>query len=226
MTPQEAEIIKDVFARLKAMDQGQPDAEASGLVAAQLAAERGAGLALVRALVLTDRARAALAQENEALKQQLANVGSAPTSGGLFGGAPAPAPSAGPWGPSPAPTPGPWGPPQAPASGPWGQTAPQQGSSFWGSALRTGAGVAGGLFAFEAIKGLFGGGSHGYGGYGQSAGLFDQPTTIVNETVNVFEGDRGGYDRSSGGFGGDDTRTAGLFDSSDDGGDFGGSDDT
>ena len=44
MTPQEAEIIKDVFTKLKAMGPSATDAEAAGLVEAQLAADRGAGL--------------------------------------------------------------------------------------------------------------------------------------------------------------------------------------
>jgi uncharacterized protein len=210
MTPQEAQIIKDVFTRLKAATPVGADAEAAGLVEAQLAADRGAGLALVQALVMTDRQCGQLAQENQALKQRLQTLeaqGAQPAQGGLFG---QPAPSA--------PQPGPWdrapqAQPQPPAQqpGPWGGRPEQpQGGGFWSSALRTGAGVAGGLFAFEALKSVFGG-SHGGGfgglggGYaGGGSGLFGQPTTVINETV-VYEGDRNsgpvadaGY--SSGGF--------------------------
>lgn len=225
MTPQDAQIIRSVFDRLKTMEAGPRDAEAEALVEALTKADPQAGLGLVRALVLTEQARAAAATEAEALRREnetLKAQGTAPTqstSGGLFGG---------PWGgrPSaPAPQPdGPWG-GRPPQPGPWDQQPAQGGGSgFWGSALRTGAGVAGGMFAFEALRGLFGGGSHG-GGFGQSAGLFDQPTTIVNETVNVFQNDptaserprdaawdAGGYDDTSwsdgGGFGGDDDSLA------------------
>ncbi len=196
MTPQDAEIIKDVFARLKAMGPASGDAEAAGFVEAQLRADRGAGLALVQALVSTDRECARLAAENQTLKQQMATQG-APRpqtqGGGLFGQPSAGVPqTGGPWDRGPqAQPPGPWG--REPAPGPWGeQQAPQQGG-FWSSALRTGAGVAGGLFAFEAIKGIFGGSSHGGGAGGTMAGgsgLFDQqPTTVINQT-NIYEGDR------------------------------------
>jgi hypothetical protein len=221
MTPQEAEIIKDVFARLKAAGTGPVDAEAAGLVEAAFAADRGAGLALVRALVITERARAGLAAENEELKREIAEARASGggRSGGLFDAPSGP----GPWGQPQPPAPtqaGPWdrqaaqpSPWDRQAPGPWGQPAQPQGSGFWGSALRTGAGVAGGLFAFEALKGLFGGGH----GIGQSAGLLDQaPASVINETVNVFQtgGDQ------SGGFGGE-TRSAGLFDASGDDGDGG-----
>jgi len=204
MTPQEAQIIKDVFTRLKAMTPAPTDAEAAGLVEAQLAADRGAGLALVQALVMTDRQCGQLAQENQALKQRLQSLeaqGAQPQaqSGGLFG-QPAPsAPQPGPWdrapqAQAPAPQPGPWG--NQPQPGPWGgQPEQPQGGGFWSSALRTGAGVAGGLFAFEALKSVFGG-SHGggFGGFGGGYagggnGLFGQPTTVINETV-IYEGDR------------------------------------
>ncbi len=197
MTPQEAELIKNVFAELKAMGSGATDAEAAGLVDAQLKADRGAGLALVQALVVTDRERARLAEENQALKQKLdaaeARLAEAaraaqapqPRGGDLFGGGRAPQ-AGGPWG-QPAPQGGPWG--QPPAGGPWGGQ-PAAGGGFWSSALRTGAGVAGGLFAFEALKGLFGGGHAAQAGT-MGSGLFDQPgSTTINETVVNNFGDR------------------------------------
>ncbi len=230
MTPQEAEIIKDVFAKLKAMSAGATDAEAAGLVEAQLKADRGAGLALVQALVMTDRDRAALAQENDALKQKIqaleaqgAQSQQAP-SGGLFGGARVPQ-TAAPWGqqqaaPPPVPPPlppqgGPWG--GGPSAGPWGGGQPSSGGGFLSSALRTGAGVAGGLLAVDALRGLFGGGHDAQAGGGM--GLFgQQPTTIINET-NVYEGDRyaggpsnDGAGFSSGGFVDDASYDDGGFD--------------
>ncbi|NLH81269.1 MAG: DUF2076 domain-containing protein, partial [Phyllobacteriaceae bacterium] len=193
MTPQEAQIIRSVFDRLKAMEAGPRDAEAEALVEALQKADPQAGLGLVRALVMTDQARAAAVADAEAARRELEAMRAAPAPqpasgglfGGLFGGAPqAPAPQ-------PMPQAGPWG--ARPQAGPWdAQPQPQQGSGFWGSALRTGAGVAGGLFAFEAVKSLFGGGAHAGWGGSPTAGFFDQPTTVVNETVNVFQGDRSG----------------------------------
>ncbi len=218
MTPEESQIIRSVFDRLKANGANAPrDAEAEALVEALMKADPQAGVGLVQALVVTERARQAAAGQVAALQQELdavhAQGAPAPQGGGLFGGpwgAPAqpqaPVPQAGPWG-GRGPQPGPWD------AGP--QPQAQQGGGFWSSALRTGAGVAGGLFAFEAVKGLFGGsGAHAATG---GAGLFDQPTTVINETVNVFQGggDRNqpvdpGYDPASSG--------SGLFDGGFDGG--------
>ncbi len=79
------------------------------------------------------------------------------------------------------PAPSPWGAmpqrgypqqPQAYAPAPQPQSAPgqqpgmfqQQGTGFLGSALRTAAGVAGGIFAADALMGLFGGRGGGFGG--------------------------------------------------------------
>lgn len=235
MTPQEAQIIRSVFDRLKTMEAGPRDAEAEALVEALTKADPQAGLGLVRALVMTEQARAMAANEAETLKQEVEQLRArvqpqaAPASGGLFGGLFGGAPQArqpmAPQPMAPAPQAGPWG--SRPQPGPWdAQPQQPQGGGFWGSALRTGAGVAGGLFAFEAVKSLFGGGMHsGLGGM-PTAGLFDQPTTVVNETVNVFQGDSTGA--SSGGFGGGDPqRDAGWSDAAldDDGGGFGGDDD-
>lgn len=181
MTPQEAEIIRTVFDRLKAAGTQPRDAEAEGLVEALMRADPSAGLGLVRALVITDRAQAALVAENETLKQDLEAAraqagGQAQPSGGLFGG--------GPWGAPSAPAPsqgGPWG-GRVPDAGPWG--GQPQGGGFLSSALRTGAGVAGGLFAFEALKGLFGGGSHG----AQTAGLGGGSAYDASNAKGLFDG--------------------------------------
>lgn len=232
MTPQEAQIIRSVFDRLKTMEAPPRDAEAEALVEALMKADPQAGLGLVRALVMTEQARAAAANEAETLRQEVEQMRArtapqaAPAGGGLFGGlfggAPqaqmpaAPAPQAGPWGARPQ------------SSGPWdAQPQQPQGGGFWGSALRTGAGVAGGLFAFEAVKSLFGGGMHsGFGGV-PTAGLFDQPTTVVNETVNVFQGGNAGAPADAFGSGDPIGDTAWNDGSSfDDGGGFGGDDDS
>ncbi len=65
-------------------------------------------------------------------------------------------------------------PPQAAPSGAPGMFQ-QQGTGFFGSALRTAAGVAGGIFAADALMGLFGGRGGGFGGGGFGGGN----TTII-----------------------------------------------
>ena len=214
MTPQEAQIIRDVFAKIRQMGPGPSDPEAARAVEAELRANPAAALALVQVLVGLERERDDLARQNADLAAELQDLESrmAPPpapSGGLFGGARQPAP----WGGTPTPQPqpgGPWGAP--PAGGPWGGQSAPQGGGFWSSALRTGAGVAGGLFAFEALKGMFGGHGGGLGGgSAMASGLFDQKPS-VNETVNIFEGDRGGSAVSSESNAlADDWRSRGLF---------------
>lgn len=207
MTPQEAQIIRDVFAKIRMMGPGSDDREATRAVEAELAANPAAALGLVKVVVGLERERDALEQQAQDLAAQVEELQARarPQSGGLFGG---PAqPSGGLFGGSQQPTQsGPWGAP--PSAGPWGAPQQPQGGGFWGSALRTGAGVAGGLFAFEALKGLFGGGhggGWGGGGYAPTSGLFDAGPTVV-ENVNIFEGDRGHGavgDTTGGGFGGE-----------------------
>ena len=206
MTPQEAQIVRDVFAKIRMMGTATDDAEAARVVEAELRANPAAALNLVRVVVGLERERDQIAAEAEALaaenEQLKARATPSPSGGGLFGGA-------SPWGsgrgaaqPQPPQTqqPGPWGAPQP--SGPWGAPAQPQGGSFLGGMLRTGAGVAGGLFAFEALKGLFGGG-HGDGsGHETAAGLLDEGAR-GRENPPLQEADHGRDRGEAGGFGGE-----------------------
>lgn len=82
------------------------------------------------------------------------------------------------------PAPSPWGaaargaPPMQPGYAP--VPFAQQGSGFFGSALRTAAGVAGGIFAADALMSLFGGHGGGFGGSGFGGGN----TTIIENNYN------------------------------------------
>jgi hypothetical protein len=213
MTPEEADTIRDVFAKIRAMGTMVDDAAAARLVAQELAANPAAALNLIKVVVGLEQERDQFATHIDELNgyiDQLEAQLNAPvqgqSSGGLFSGST----QGSPWGRGPAAPPAyepqpqpqtaaPWGAPPSPA--PWGappvQAQPQQqGSGFWGSALRTGAGVAGGLVAFQAVKGLFGGGG-------------DQE----RERHAFFEGGRderheaprgSDHAETSGGFGGDD----------------------
>lgn len=216
MTPQDAEIIRDVFAKIRAMGPAVDDAEAARAVEAELRANPAAALNLVRVVVGLERERESLAAEAEALAAELedlrARTAPQPRGGGLFGNAP------GPWGSGraaePAPQPGPWGAQQP--SGPWGGQAQPQGGGFWGSALRTGAGVAGGLFAFEALKGMFGGGHGAEAREPERHGLFDGD-------VRGGERDGASEEARGGGFGGEEPERNGIIADNIDF--FGGSDD-
>lgn len=197
MTPQEARIVRDVFAKIRAMGTGVDDAEAARAVEAELRANPAAALNLVRVVVGLENERDQIAAEAEALaaeNEELRARSAPPSGGGLFGGA-------GPWSsgrsqPPSAPAAarsGPWEAPQP--AGPWGAPAQPQGGGFWGSALRTGAGVAGGLLAVEAVKGLFGGHHEAQAHEGERHGLFGAEREAGRETSGGFGGDEPAADR-------------------------------
>ena len=193
MSPEDAEIIRDIFDKIGAMGSTVDDVEAARLVASELAANPAAALNLVKVVVGLERERddyAAHVDELngyiDQLEAQLQPQAAPPSSGGsLFG-----SPQASPWSRSAPAAHDPRYVEPQPQAGPWGAPQPQ-GSSFWGSALRTGAGVAGGLLAVEAVKGLFGGGHAAQAHESEHRGLFEAEP-------------RGGREERSGGFGGDE----------------------
>ncbi|MEJ1157091.1 DUF2076 family protein [Prosthecomicrobium sp. N25] len=209
MSPEEAEIIRDVFERVRRMGPAPRDPAAEAAIERELRANPDSLVGLVRAIVALDRERAHLIEENDALRAELRGGGDS-GGGGLFGGGHredhAPGDRRDPWGrggdpygnepgqpgpgperpPEPAREPWgspPWGrwgrpsqsmPPADQAGGPWGNRAPQspQPPQQGGGALQTVAGAAagmvGGLFAYEALKGLFGGSGHDGGMFGSA----------------------------------------------------------
>lgn len=226
MTPQESDIIHDIFARVRQMGPAPYDPAARAAVEAAVARDPEALLGLVRAIVALDRERQALIDEAERLRAELAAVDAHPhtnAQGGLFGdsagpfghpGAPdgssrpperrepwgsapwgtartdrsVPPPPPGPWtgsnpgssdgwgrpgpqpgplpAPGPVPAPGPWGTRTDPGPGGLPTPTPPQGSggSVLGTVIGAATGIAGGVFAYEALKGLFGGSNHAGGG--------------------------------------------------------------
>lgn len=112
-----------------------------------------------------------LQQTQQAAQQQASHSGG--FLGGLFGGrsqsTPPPPPQSGPWG-QPGAAGGYQAPPPPPNPGGYGAGVLQrQGSGFFGSALTTAAGVAGGVLAADAIRDLFS--SH----QGYAAGMAENP---------------------------------------------------
>jgi len=212
MTPEESQIIREVFARIRSAGPIPNDPQARAAINQEMIANPDAGIGLIQLLVGLEQQRAQLAQERDQLAAQVRNASGQSTGGGLFGRAtppPPPPPQAGPWGAqqySAPPQPSaPWGAAQQPA-------APQ--SSFLRTALGSAAGMAGGLFAFEALRDVFGGHNNGglFGG-GYNSG-FGGTTEYITENNYVNDDSSGGYSDSSGGF---DT-------SSDDSSSFGGDD--
>ena len=198
MTPQERQMLADLFERVKAAGATPRDAEAERFISDAVKETPFAPYVLSQTVLVQQQALEAAARRLAELEQAarqggeeqhtsfLGNLGKS-----LFGGGPAPHPPEAPprqtqgYGPPPlqqgygAPPPQGYGPPPR---GPWG--APSGGGGgFLQTAAGTAAGVAGGvalgsllgnLFGGHSGAGLFGG---GFGGAGFPAG---------GETINNF----------------------------------------
>ena len=154
MNSEEQTLIDGLFTRLQQaeMDAAPRDVQAQERINQHLARQPAAAYYMTQAILV----------QEAALKQARAAPAPAPASGGflsgMFGGsnrpaAPAPAPAAsGGW------RDGPSSPPPAPAysaAQAAAPVAPAAGSSFLGGALKTAAGVAGGVMLAQGISSLF-----------------------------------------------------------------------
>lgn len=171
MTPQERQLIDDLFDRIAKLEAGPRDAEAERAIAAGAQRAPHALYALVQTALVQDEAL----KQAEARIRELTGANSAPAAGGFLdsmrsalgrGSVPS-VPQAGSTGAGSAPDPR-WNsggamPQSAPQYAPQGQpaslfnAAPQGGPSFLGTAASTAVGVIGGSLLFNALGGLFGG---------------------------------------------------------------------
>jgi len=157
MTPQEQNLIEDLFNRLAAQGRQAKDRDADRLIQQLMRDTPDAAYMLVQSAIVYQHQLAESERRIGELEDQL----SAGTSsrggsflGGLLGGGrergPEPAPRSA--ARQPEPSRSPWANPQ-PAP------APRQGGGFLGSALSTAAGVAGGMVLADSLRSMFGGGS-------------------------------------------------------------------
>jgi len=197
MTPEERQMLADLFERIKATSTTPRDAQAETFINDAVRAAPYAPYVLAQTVLVQQHAleaatrriadlEAAARQAEEHQEQGgfLGNLGRS-----IFGGGPsAPPPQQRAPGPPPGYAPPPqqqaYGPPPAspyaPQPGPWGAPAPSRGGGFLANAASTAAGVAGGVALGNLLGGLFGGHSGGlFGGAGFPVG--------GNETVNIFE---------------------------------------
>ena len=214
MSPEERQLLTDLFTRTQAAAAGPRDRDAEALVEQATRAQPAAAYYLAQAVIVQEKALAAAAERLHALEAQIETLERAgsqqqtASSGGFLGsifGSPSTAASE-------TPPPGPWSrtsaarsyapapqtpPPQQAYGGPWGGGQPQQQASASGGFLRgalgTAAGVAGGMLLATSISGLFGGHS-GLAGIGSPFGAASQPgTEVIEETVvNNYYGDDAG----------------------------------
>jgi hypothetical protein len=212
MTPEERQLLADLFDRIHAAGAAARDPQAETFIDDAVRALPHAPYVLAQTVLIQTQAleaasrriaelqSAAQAAQPQTETSFLGNLGKS-----LFGGAAAPPPrpsydasayqrgaSAPPPPPqqyaAPAQPQQPYAPPSA---GPWG-AAPPSGGGFLHNAMSTAAGVAGGVALGNIVGGLFGG--HGGGLFGGSGGMFGGGGFLPRgETVNNF------YDTGQGG---------------------------
>jgi len=203
MTPQERQVLADLFERIRLAATTPRDPEAEALIAEAVRAQPYAPYLLAQTALVQQHALDAAAQRIQELEAKTAQP--AQESGflgnlgrSLFrGGPPAPRPAydaAAYQRPAAPPPAAPAAPAYAPPAGPWGAPAAAPGGGFLASAMTTATGVAGGLLAANAIEsllgggrgGLFGGGfgGAGLGGAGFGGGGLGGGETVVN---NFYE---------------------------------------
>ena len=188
MTPQERQVLADLFERIRAAAANPRDAEAEAFIADEARAQPYAPYLLAQTALVQQHALDAAAQRIQELEAKVAQpaqdtdfLGNLGRS--LFGGGqPAPRPgydasayqrAAAPPPAAPAYAPPPAGPWSAPAAAP-------HGGGFLSGALTAATGVAGGLLAANAIESLLGGGRGGLFGGGFGGAGFGGGETVVN----------------------------------------------
>lgn len=189
MTPQEQQLISQLFDRLKSAPRQAKDPEADALIRRGVAEQPDTPYLLVQTVLIQDmalgNAQARIAELEQQVEAAKAAPPAQPTSflGGLLGGGSVPA--AGARQPQQQPVPM-----QPQPASPWGvqPMAPPMmggGSGFLRSAAATALGVAGGELLFQGVRSMFGSSMGGYG-IGQTM----QPS-ISETVVNNYYGEGG-----------------------------------
>lgn len=229
MSPEERQLLVDLFKRINAVSTNPRDADAEAFIAEAVRLQPYAPYLLSQTVIVQEQAlRAAndrlqqLEAENRDLKSagqpQQQSGGFLGGLGSLFGGGqqqPAQRPpQGGPWGGAPQGG-APMGGQQmgGPQGGPWGG-APQQGGGggFLKGALGAAAGVAGGVLLANSISSLF------HGSHGNPLGIASgssSPTGAGGETL--ANNNYGGAQNASGEYGGGNDSYTSNADFQDDG---------
>jgi hypothetical protein len=239
MTPQERQLVDDLFDRLAKLENAPRDPDAVAAIAQGLRKAPNAVYALVQTVLLQDEA---LKRANARIQElEAGGAGQQHQSGGfldsmrdtIFGQdqprgsvpnvRPPESPSRPVWNSGQvmqqSQSPGPYN--QAPYNQPYG--APQApmgggGGSFLGTAAAAAAGVVGGSLLLGSIRSMMGGSHQGFGDAAGIAGSASQNPSSDQSSSDLAR-DAGINDIGSSGGRADDTSRAGLFDqaSNDDG---------
>jgi hypothetical protein len=197
MTPEERQLLTELFDRVRSASGNTRDPEAEAFIADQVRAQPYAPYLMAQAVIVQEEGLKKAAARIEELERALAQQqqqSAAPASGGFLGsvfggGARGSVPSTS----APRPT-GPWGAGSVPSvpqpSYAQQQQAAPQGGSFLRNALGMAAGVAGGVLLANSLSSLFSGNNNTHGIAGNDAGasasnasqdvtggVFDPPST-------------------------------------------------
>ena len=235
MTPQERQLVDDLFDRLSKLEGTPRDPDAAAAIAEGLRSAPNAVYALVQTVLLQDEA---LKRANSRIQElEAGGAGEQRQSGGFLdsmretifgqdqqrGSVPNVRPpdmaSRPTWnsgqvlqqaqGPGPynqGPYGQPYGAPQAPMGG--------GGGSFLGTAAAAAAGVVGGSLLLGSIRSMMGGGSHqSFGDTAGSGGGVEDRRPLSDQSGSGLAREAGINDIGSSGRSADDNSRAGLFDS-------------
>ena len=195
MTPEERQLLTELFERVRSASGNTRDPEAEAFIADQVRAQPYAPYLMAQAVIVQEEGLKKAAARIEELEKAQAQNQAAPQAGGFLGsmfGGQRPSGSVPSVGGAARPS-GPWGAGSVPVAGQTQQTYAQpapQGGSFLRNALGTAAGVAGGVLLANSLSSLFAGhnNTHGIAGNDASAasnassqditgGVFDPPAT-------------------------------------------------
>jgi hypothetical protein len=233
MTPQERQLVDDLFDRLSKLEGAPRDPDAAAAIAQGLRSAPNAVYALVQTVLLQDEA---LKRANSRIQElEAGGAGEQRQSGGfldsmretIFGQERGSVPNVRPPDMASRPT---WNSgqvlqqAQSPGQynqGPYGQPygAPQApmgggGGSFLGTAAAAAAGVVGGSLLLGSIRSMMGGGSHqSFGDTAGSGGGVEDRRPWSDQSGSGLAREAGINDIGSSGRGADDNSRAGLFDS-------------
>ena len=190
MTPQERQLVTELFDRLQTLENAPRDPDAVNAINEGLEKAPHALYPLVQSVLVQDEALKRAAARIRELEEELGIEQPQPQGQGGFldnmrdallgrrepqGSVPSVRPNPNAWGPAynqsgGAPMQGQYGQPPYGQPG-YGQPRDSGGSSFLGTAAATVAGVVGGALLMNSFRGMFGGQQPG-----QSQSAFDQPT--------------------------------------------------
>jgi hypothetical protein len=232
MTPQERQLVTDLFDRLAALENAPRDADAERAIADGVARAPHAVYALVQTALVQDEALKRADARIRELEDAAGAAAPGAASGGFLdsmraaisgnregrGSVPSVRPAEAPMGAPP----GFQNQGAAPQPDPYAQAAPSRGGSFLGTAASAAAGVIGGALLLDGIRSMFGHGGGPFGAVDRAyAGDVQSPwggssagsaadSDLARQAGLDDIGRGGGSDRSD-----STSRGFGLFDNSD-----------